>query len=65
MVAACLLLWVVAYAGLKRTPAKQSNYLQQSTAKQCQQQDKEEGTSPTPSPPMTLPAGALSMKCDV
>jgi len=24
------------------------NYLQQSTAKQCQQQDKEEGTSPTP-----------------
>jgi len=28
-------------------PATQKNYLQQSTAKQCQQQDKEEGTSPT------------------
>jgi len=39
-----------AWAGNASTPARHSSYLQQSTAKQCQQQDKEEGTSPTPEP---------------
>jgi len=39
-----------AWAGNAYTPARHSNYLQQSTAKQCRQQDKEEGTSPTPEP---------------